>query len=181
MIRLLLPNLPLNVRCYFAAQAVVIPLIYLTQHWKAYPYIYAVATGLVLLTMSHITWEALGVGWRAAAFIGLLAMMVCRMAYLGSGRAFSHADWIVLIEGFLCAWMGIVVGFLAPYLPHTGTMFTLGLGWLGMALYDFGWIIHWPHWLGVNGWLPTAIVLASYVIVLRISREPHPHPYKYRQ
>jgi hypothetical protein len=169
---------------YLCLQVVSLPTLYAClwlygMNSTIYIAFYATLTGLILLSMVAIAWSAL---WcrqyrlRPAAIALVLALVIGRRSFVGLERPMRFEDWIVLAEAVVLLWAGILVAYVARYRAMQWAFFTLGVVWIGYALWDFGLILNYPDWLMADWYVPSAWLTLGFTVLgflLRFSHEAH--------
>lgn len=135
-----------------------------------YAWAYACLTGLILVAMGIIAWQAI---WRISGSLKLLGIPLAlafglgRLAYAGMAVPLRFAGWIHLIEGcglFLCA---MLVGCAAPYSRRADVLLILSLWWVTLGTFRLGFWMHVsdPHWLALNWVVPPWLGVAGFLLV----------------
>jgi hypothetical protein len=164
---------PTRLKLYLLAQLVYVPFVwaayYLWDEWSVgYAAVYVAFTVLILLAIVGIVMDFLA-DWRYPARLAgstfLLAMVIARIAFLGSQERFSDYGAISLTEGFFLAWAGTLALFAAPYTKRPDFIFPLGLLWIAQAAYDFGWMLHGRLWDAWNWIVPPGMCVCCFLFL----------------
>lgn len=162
--------------CYFFAQAVYVPVVWGVAHFSGdtsleYLVAYSVMTGLILACVAWIALESV-LSARSAAFAGVLAITVTRMAFVSLPGAHAY-DWVHLVEAGVLLWAALCVGGRAPYLENGAVSLVLGLLWLAQAFFRIGFILHIESWLAYNWRVPPALCIAAFGLVALLAPRRH--------
>jgi hypothetical protein len=140
----------------------------------SYLIVYVATTLPVLACCLDIAWRATSGQLhrtRLFAIPVILALAICRMAYLGLGRTPNASDWAVLAQGFTLAVAGMILGIAAAYLPKgASTAFLLGIFWVVRAVFDLGYALHVKNWQRLNAWVPAALSTVAFGLVGALQR-----------
>jgi hypothetical protein len=168
--------MPWNLAAYLVTQLVC--LIGFELSWrligpgKVYGCIYVGLTALIFVAIGRLVLEGLATArYRARCLaIGLiLAVLFARLAYLGLARPAEWFDWIIITEGALLVWSGVLMGMSAPYMRLPDIALGLGTLWLAQALIAFGYVLHFPAWNHIGVYArPIAGILGFAFIGLRL-------------
>lgn len=157
---------------YFSAQIVALPVLELSWRivgpGKAYGWVYALGTGLVLVAIGNLVRESLQTARykaRVFAVASLLALVFAKVAFLGLARPAVWADWLAIGEGGLLVAAGTVMAFSAPHSKLPDISFGLSILWLVQALSAFGWTLHWPAWNLFDLYARNLIGLAGFLFI----------------
>ena len=156
---------------YFLAEAA-----YLLPVWvgwwilgpgRAYGAIYGFFGTWVLLSAVRVSWTAIRghkYRFRAVAISSVLVSGFTHLAVVGLPEI-HWWDVVCLVEasGFLLA--GTLLFYAAPYTPTEMVNRILGLYWLGIAGFNFGFILHYPKWLEVNVYLPQIMEIVAFNLI----------------
>lgn len=111
---------------------------------------------------------------RAIVACGVFVLILARAAYLGTAKPLTVFVAVSLVEGFVLAWNGMLLAFLAPYTKRPDLYFPLAVFWLVQAYYCFGWTIKLREWEALN-WMvsPVLGLLFFSVLAWRLGKEGH--------
>lgn len=173
--------IPASLAAYLATQLACLPAFELSWRiigpGKTYGCIYAGLTALVLATIGLLVRESLQMArYRARCItIGLvLAAMFARLAYLGLARSAEWFDWIIITEGALLIWSGVLMGMSAPYARLPDIALVLSTLWLTQALIAFGYILHFPAWNRIGVYARAIVGIVGFSLIgLQLHRRHH--------
>ena len=173
---------PLWLFFYVGAMMVAMPLEWTTK-WEfgpgsqAYLWVWAFCTGLVLLAVFCVVWEHIRLAQfrlRGIVLAGLVAFAPARMSYLADTGAYTLADKLVAVEGFLLLLAGLLVGMTANTSERSAISRILAMLWILQSAFDWGWILHWPYWNEASWQVGPTLGLASFAAIAyclrRVSR-----------
>ena len=164
--------LPSCVRNYLRAQLIYIPPVLLTSWFLGtgpfYAIVYIIFTAWILLAALWIVYEAMytrAYRLRGAAVAFILTLCLARLTYMGLEQSVSLYTWIVLVEGAILLWCGILLTALAAHQQDKSLALAMGFLWLAQALFDFGDCLHWgwPLWNRLNYIVPPSLIIALCV------------------
>jgi hypothetical protein len=161
---------------YFAAEALYVFPVWLA--WlmlgpgRLYGMVYSAFGALVILTAIGVAWNFLRLRERryeAAGIAATLTLTLTHVTYVGL-PTIHWWDVVCLTEGAAFLWAGLILTFVSPYTELSWVNFTLGTYWLAIALFNFGFLLHWPKWLEVNLWVPQSLEILAFGIILLLLR-----------
>jgi hypothetical protein len=160
---------------YFVAQAayalVVFPArFFLSDTSVFYAIIYATMTGVVLLSIVRIAWNAVITrqnSWRAVAIVGLLSVTVGRVAFMELDHPARYYDCIGIIEASALFWAALVLGAVSPYIIRWKVSFTLAILWFCQSWFRYGFYTHIPDkfWLALNWRIPPVLCIIGFILI----------------
>jgi hypothetical protein len=158
-----------RLRWYFLAQAVYTVVGSLT-YWAfgdtstAYLAAYSVLTGLILLSVVSLAWDARY--WRGMAIAATLAVAVAHLASFGLLSPIRPFEAVGLLEGAILFWAALVLGGTAAYRPNCGINATLSLLWFAQALFRWGFVLNLDEtWLWMNWKVPAMLCVVAFTAI----------------
>ena len=165
-------SLPWSFKNYFRAQLLysffVFPAEWFIGPGPFYAIVYIIFTAWILLADLWIVYEAMytrAYRLRGAAVAFILTLCLARLTYMGLEQSVSLYTWIVLVEGAILLWCGILLTALAAHQQDKSLALAMGFLWLAQALFDFGDCLHWgwPLWNRLNYIVPPSLIIALCV------------------
>ena len=136
---------------------------------------YITITSIILLTILVIIADSISMkqrSWRAAGMLGMLSIILGRVAIIKLVHHPQLCDYVGITEGCFLFWAGWTLGYLAPYLERTDLAYTLASLWLAQSYFRIKFYIHIldPNWLAANWLVPPALGVIAYLLIGLLSR-----------
>lgn len=161
---------PARLAAFFWAQLLYIPPV-LCSAWYfgvwswQYLAVFSLFTAVIIWSTSRLTWALLKTRQnrlRPAAATFLVALVMARIAWIGTVQPRSSFLAISIAEGFTLAWNGSLLSLLAPYTRRPDLYFPLALLWLCQSCWAFGWSLNWQMLASWNWVLPPLMGLLAF-------------------
>lgn len=179
------PNLSRSVKLYLWSQAIAIPVTEVALWlvgWQS-PYYTAVfvLTSLAGRVTSWWIIESVGSHWLERVVSLIFAIAVSWQAYRHLDGVQGLEVWVTLPEGAMLVFLGLVLGFQAPFHKDRKVLVPLSVMWLVLGVFDFGILMHhsetWAKITDCGSYL-IAVTGFAWIGFLRFLPTPHPirHP-----
>ena len=160
---------------YFFWQAVFIVSSYLLARivgvpTLAYTVCYCLLSIPIYRSIGRIAWEVLrGRRYRARPLV-ISAILAAGMGYtalLGISR-YPHSlfSYLAVVQGFCLLWAGLVLGGVAAHLEQKAVHYPLALLWMAQGVFNLGFGLHLPAWLGWPNWVIQPLLAAAAFVVI---------------
>lgn len=169
------PNLSRSVKLYLYSQAIAIPITEVALWlvgWQS-PYYTAVyvLTSLAGRVTSWWIIESVGTHWLERVVSIIFASVVAVAAYRHLAGVSGLETWVLLLEGFLLLFLGMTLGFQAPFHPDRQVLVPLSVMWVVLGMFDFGILMHrWPVITDVGSYLIAIAAFGWIGFCTRLSR-----------
>lgn len=143
------PNLSRSVKLYLYSQAVAIPVTEMALWlvgWQSpyYTAVYVLASLAGRITSWWIV-QSVGSHWLERVVSLAFASIVSVVAYRHLDGVSGLTVEVLLPEGALLVFLGMVLGFQAPFHKERQVLVPLSVMWLVLGVFDFGILMHrWP-------------------------------------
>lgn len=179
------PNLSRSVKLYLYSQAIAIPITEVALWlvgWQS-PYYTAVfvLTSLAGRVTSWWIIESVGSHWLERVVSLVFSTVVAVVAYRHLDGVKGLDPWVCGSEGFLLLFLGMTLGFQAPFHHDRRVLVPLSVMWLVLGVFDFGILMHrgetWAKITDVGSYL-IAVTGFGWIGFLRFlpTRQTVPHP-----
>jgi hypothetical protein len=159
-------SLTQEVKTYLDVQLVAMIMLELSLHAFGFEAdVYRVVYCCCTIAIFGASWRILrssGYGWPAGLF-GLIFATALLYGASHSGLKLDLDDWIILLEGAGLAFLGMALGFKAPFSEHHETLTTLSVLWLSLSAFNFCFALNRtsPFWVQLGDWLTYWLVITA--------------------
>lgn len=173
------PNLSRSVRFYIFCQvvtAILVDVALALVGWQSPYYIAIYAVGsLACRVTSWWVIESVGSHWLERLIALVFALVVAVLAFFNMHPVPGLEPRIILPEGFLLLFLGMTLGFQAPFSKDRRTLVPLSIMWLLLGVFDFGILMHNSEtWMKITGFASYFIAITMLSLIAFTQRLKRP-------
>lgn len=174
------PNLSRSVRFYLYCQVITTVLVdaaLALVGWQSpyYTAIYVLGSLACRLTSWWVI-DALGSHWLERLIALSFASGTAWLAFRHMDGVLGLEPWVILPEGFLLLFMGMTLGFQAPFSKDRRILVPLAILWMLLGVFDFGILMHKSEiWARITDFGSYFLAITVFSFIAFTTRLPKGH------